>query len=119
MPLSFTADENVDRQIVQALRSSGHSVLYIAEYFPGCSDEQVLRQAAERESVLLTTDKDFGELVFRQQKMQAGVVLVRLHSLPPLERVRRVVEIADRHGEALREAFTVVTPKAVRFRKVP
>jgi len=76
--MNLLADEGVDRQIVAQLRQIGHQVLYIAEMEPGISDDEVLERANENEALLITLDKDFGELVFRQKKVKAGVILVGL-----------------------------------------
>jgi len=65
--VTFLADESVDRQIVERLRLDGHRVAYVAEMSPGIMDEAVLTESRVSESVLITADKDFGELVFRQR----------------------------------------------------
>lgn len=70
--MKFLADEGVDRQIVERLRENGLSVLYVAEIEPGISDDEVLNQANRDTALLLTTDKDFGELVFRQGRVIQG-----------------------------------------------
>ena len=62
--MTFVADESVDRQIVEAVRGLGYDVLSIAESAAGVD---VLSRANDAQSVLLTADKDFGELVFRQR----------------------------------------------------
>jgi len=79
--VNFVADENVDRQIVEKLREDGHLVIYVAEIDPGISDDDVLRLAHQRSAVLITADKDFGELVFRQSLVAHGVLLIRLAGL--------------------------------------
>ena len=63
--MKIVADESVDKQIVDRLRSDGHAVVFIAELAPGIDDEAVLLQSRQSNAVLLTADKDFGELVFR------------------------------------------------------
>lgn len=63
--MRFVADESVDRQIVEELRLAGHEVLYIAEVEPGVVDEIVLARSTGWGAVLVTADKDFGEMVFR------------------------------------------------------
>ena len=75
--MTLVADENVGRGIVERLRWDGHSVAWVAELSPGISDEEVLRLAADGPAVLVTEDKDFGELVYRRGLAHAGVVLVR------------------------------------------
>jgi len=76
--VKLLADEGVDRPIVERLRQSSHQVWYVTEMEPGISDNLVLDLANREGAVLLTADKDFGELVFRQGRMTRGVILIRL-----------------------------------------
>jgi predicted nuclease of predicted toxin-antitoxin system len=73
--LKIVADESVDRQIVERLRLDGYEVVYIAELDPGIDDETVLDHSRRAKAILLTADKDFGELVFRQHLVHSGVLL--------------------------------------------
>jgi predicted nuclease of predicted toxin-antitoxin system len=73
--MKFVADENIDRQIVDRLRQDGHIVMSVAEMDTGISDDVVLDLANQEGSLLLTADKDFGELVFRQHRLMTGVGL--------------------------------------------
>ena len=61
--MKSVADESVDRQIVARLRNNRHSVWYVAEMSPSISDDEVLQLANKRTAPLITSDKDFGELV--------------------------------------------------------
>jgi len=69
------ADESVDQSIVAGLRQEGHDVVYVAELSPSISDDEVLREANDRGALLLTADKDFGELVVRQASYASAVCL--------------------------------------------
>jgi len=62
--MNLVADESLDRQIVERLRRDGHSVAYMAEMDPGISDEEVLALSEQQSAVLITADRDFGELVY-------------------------------------------------------
>jgi predicted nuclease of predicted toxin-antitoxin system len=115
--MKFVADECVDGQIVARLRAEGHEVAYVAEFGPGAGDEAVLETANKTGALLLTADKDFGDLVFRLGRAAGGVVLVRLAGLPEHEKAGVVATVVARHGEALRGAFTVVTPRGIRIRR--
>ena len=118
--MKFLADECVDRQIVDRLRQEGHEVLYVMEMEPGISDADVLNLANLEKSILLTADKDFGELIFRQGKVAKGVILVRLAGLSPKVKAKVVIGAIKDHAEELLQAFTVITPVTVRIRrKVP
>jgi predicted nuclease of predicted toxin-antitoxin system len=115
--MNFLVDEGVDRQIVDKLSQDGHSVLYIAEMAPGIADDEVLEIANEQGALLLTSDKDFGELVYRQQRVTSGVILIRLAGLSPIRKAEIVTSAIGQHSEELSSAFSVVTPATVRIRR--
>jgi predicted nuclease of predicted toxin-antitoxin system len=115
--VTFVADESVDRQIVEAVRGLGYAVLSIAESAAGIADEDVLGRANEAQSVLLTADKDFGELVFRQHRLHSGIVLIRLAGMAPTAKAKVVAATIQAHGAGLEAKFCVVTDKTVRIRR--
>jgi predicted nuclease of predicted toxin-antitoxin system len=113
----LVADESVDQPIVERLRHDGHDVTTISESAPSISDDDVLREANARGAVLLTEDKDFGELVYRLGRAHAGVVLIRLAGLPATVKAQTVANVIRDRAMELTGAFTVITPGAVRIRK--
>jgi predicted nuclease of predicted toxin-antitoxin system len=117
--LKLLCDEGVDRPIVDALRGAGHDVSYIAEMHPGVSDDEVLAIAAKDQAVVVTIDKDFGELVFRQGRVHHGVLLVRLHGFNASDKARIVVGAVAEHGEELPGAFAVIDRNRMRVRRGP
>ena len=115
--MNLVADEGVDHAVVERLRQDGHEVLYVAELSPSAADDEVLQHANTRGAVLLTADKDFGELVFRQGLVHSGVVLLRLAGLTNATKAEIVVEVCrDRTAELVR-SFSVVFPGQVRIRR--
>ncbi len=114
--MKLVADEGMERNVVEKLREVGHDVIWIAELSPSIPDEEVLRLAYDSDTILITEDKDFGELVYRRRLAHAGVVLVRLDGLPNSTKAEIVVETLQKHEDALAEAFTVITPDSVRIR---
>ena len=114
--MNFLADEGVDQPIVNHLRQAGYLVLYVAEMEPGIADEAVLDWANQEKALLLTADKDFGELVFRQQRLTSGVILIRLAGLSPMSKAEIVAGAVQNHASELPEAFTVIAPGAIRIR---
>lgn len=117
--MNLLADESVDQPIVERLRQERHPVISVAELSPSISDNEVLDLANNASALLLTSDKDFGELVFRQGKIHVGVVLLRLAGLAADEKSNCVVEVLrDREAE-LPGAFTVISPGMVRIRRGP
>lgn len=95
----FLANENVAASVVEALRADGYDILWIKEVGRGSSDEAVLDLALSEWRVLLTFDKDFGELAFlRGRTATPGVLLFRprLRSPEYLVRFSRAV-LGQRH----------------------
>jgi predicted nuclease of predicted toxin-antitoxin system len=117
--VKIIADENVDRQIVDRLRADGHEVLFVAELDPGIDDEAVLLRSRQTNAILLTADKDFGELVFRQRLVHAGILLIRLAGLAPDVKAVLVAATFHGHGEELRAGFAVLSERSLRLRKPP
>ena len=115
--MKFVADESVDFPIVERLRQDGHSVWAVVEMDSGISDDLVLDHANRQNAVLLTADKDFGELVFRLNRLSLGVVLVRLAGLPPKYKAEIVARAIAEKGEELKGAFSVITASALRVRR--
>jgi predicted nuclease of predicted toxin-antitoxin system len=115
--VNFVCDEGVDRAIVQRLRADGHEVVYIAELSPSSPDEQVLRLANDQRAVLVTMDKDFGELVFRLGRLTTGILLVRAPDISTEERATLVAGVVREHGEELSGAFAVVSATKLRIRR--
>jgi predicted nuclease of predicted toxin-antitoxin system len=115
--MNFLADERVDQPIVDPLRQDGHIVLAVVELEPSIPDNVVLARANEAEALLLTADKDFGELVFRQRRVTTGVVLIRLAGLSPETKAAIVSAVMRNYETELANAFTVINPGTVRIRQ--
>ena len=115
--MNFLADESVDRQIVERLRQDGHLVRHVAEMQPGVSDDAVLASANQEADLLLTADKDFGEMIFRQRLYTHGIVLVRLAGLSPRRKAEIVASTVNQHITELRGVFAVVAPGVFRIRR--
>jgi predicted nuclease of predicted toxin-antitoxin system len=115
--VNVVADEGVDGPVVQRLRNEGHDVVYVAELSPGVTDDEVLRHSNDRDALLLTTDRDFGELVVRQRLVHSGVVLLRLAGLTNTTKATIVAEVFREHAPELHGAITVISAGHVRIRR--
>ena len=96
---------------------NGHDVVYIAELDPGVDDDTVLRPAQQTSSLLLTADKDFGDLVFRLHWPHSGVLLIRLPGLDREGKAELVATILAEHSDELADAFAVLSKTALRLRR--
>ncbi len=108
--MNLVIDECVGRLIIERFRNEGHDVVHVAELDPGIPDETVLEKANQNKALLLTTDKDYGELIFRQNLIFAGVLLIRLTGLSQTEKARIVSSIVY----PLRSGFRFSEPDFTR-----
>jgi len=117
--MNFVADESCARPVIQALREAGHDVIAIAEIAPGATGDQVLERALREKRVLITEDRDFGELVYACGRSSAGVILVRFPSQARRAKSATVIEAVSKLGSRLNDAFTVVEPGRLRISTRP
>ena len=116
--MNFLADESVDRQIVDRLRERGHSVIYIAEIEPSIEDDEVFDRANALGALLVTADKDFGEIVFRDRRLiSGGVILIRLAVLSPIKKADIVSVTIDKNVSNIEGHFSVISPGKFRSRR--
>jgi predicted nuclease of predicted toxin-antitoxin system len=108
----WLADECVAASLVAFLRAAGHDVLYVAESSSGLSDTDVIALALRETRLLLTEDKDFGDLVFRRQRAVPGAVLMRIEN--QALKTQRLAAAIDRYGERLFGRYMVI--EEARFR---
>jgi predicted nuclease of predicted toxin-antitoxin system len=109
-------DENVSRLVVDRLRLDGHDLTLAQDVAFGRPDRELLVLALQLGAIILTEDTDFGELVMREQRPSAGVVLLRLSGLARSLQPDYIAQTLTTHAAALPSAFTVVTPANVRIR---
>lgn len=114
--MHLVADESVDGELVAALEQAGHRVIYIAHELHSIKDPQVLAFATSRDEVLITEDKDFGEIVHRLRHAHAGVVLLRLNELSTPSKIARTLMVISAYEAKLKDAFTTITATRVRSR---
>jgi predicted nuclease of predicted toxin-antitoxin system len=75
--MRFLADENCDFTVIRALRAHGHDVVSVSDISPRAEDSEVINLAAREERILLTEDKDFGQLVYAHAQETLGVIFLR------------------------------------------
>jgi len=115
MKYQIVADESVDFRIVIQLRQSGLTVYAIVEQKPSIKDEEVLSIANENDALLITEDKDFGELVFRLQLPHRGILLIRIADAQ--EKIESVVRTVAKYYAELLNKFSVINGNKLRIKE--
>ena len=112
----FLADENVSHYVVERLRVAGFNVMAIGLTNPGALDSDVLATARHDGRILITEDRDFGEMVVRQRLEVRGVILLELDRLSNVAEAERVVAVVSRNAEKISGNLLVIEPGRVRVR---
>jgi predicted nuclease of predicted toxin-antitoxin system len=117
--MRLLADANVESKLVEWLRLGGHDVVWAADLAPATSDEELLDRANAEERVILTHDRDFGELVFRSALSSHGIILMRFRASRQAQRLA----LLQRHWGTVEQRangrFLVLTDHRIRVRALP
>ena len=117
--MKLLADANVETELVRWLRSEGHDVVWAVDLAPSTPDADLLALANEDERVLLTYDRDFGELVFRRGLVSQGVVLLRFQARLQMERLALLKAQWPAIERGAVGHFVVVSDRRCRIRPLP
>ena len=85
--MRFIVDESAGAAVAAYLRAAGHDVLAVADDMPQADDQDILARASAEQRVLVTNDKDFGEMMYRLHQSHVGILLLRLHDESQANRV--------------------------------
>jgi len=113
--MRFLVDECTGPRVAEWLRSLGHDVFSAFEQARGEADSDLLARAVAEDRIVVTNDRDFGELVFREGRVHRGIVLLRLTDERPANKIRVLQDLLALHPEQLGGQFVVVTESHVRF----
>ncbi len=115
--MKLVADESCGFAVVRALRAEGHAAIGAGEISPRIPDEGALELARKKNCVLITEDKDFGELAYARNRQTSGVVLLRFPGNVRAAMARTTAEAVKTLGDKLCRRFTVIEPGKVRSRE--
>lgn len=114
--IKLLADENIPNRTVEALKQRDVDIISVIDSSPGLSDRAVIDLANDEDRVIVTFDKDFGELIFRERLEVTGLILLRIAPISP-ER------IAERIGHILAQNLSlsnkIVVVREDRIRVTP
>ena len=112
--MRFLIDESAGPSLARWLRDRGHDVLSVYEEMRGAQDQDILEKASAEAWILVTTDKDFGDKVYRERLSRASLCF-RLQDQRPDSLIEAMQTLLEAHSERLPSSFVVVTDRRVRF----
>ncbi len=113
--MRFLVDESTGPKVADWLRELGHEVSSIFDEAQGIGDDTILEKAFSESWILITNDKDFGEMIFRERRRHHGVVFLRLHDERSANKIAVLNSLLRDHSERLEDQFVTVTETKVRF----
>lgn len=116
--MKFLVDVGVSNKVEEYLAAAGHDTKCIRKIDPRLKDSEIVNIAAVENRIILTMDKDFGELVFKSGKVHSGILLLRLESENSVEKVRIVKSILENYSKELDNNFCVFQNGRLRIRKL-
>lgn len=110
------ADENIPVLIIEKLRLANIETFSVFDNLRGISDKEIIEFAQNPPKIILTEDKDFGDLVFAYNQKKVSVILLRYHYLE-LEKIESILINFLRNHHVEEHSFIVITTKNIRIRK--
>ena len=117
--MKFLADESCDFSVVKALRTAEYDVVAVCEIAPRAEDTKVIDMALHDERILVTEDKDFGQLVFAHGHKSNGVILLRYNAPVRSKIAEDVVRVVRAREKELAGCFVVIQPGRIRISSMP
>lgn len=114
--LRLLLDENVGRSVVQSLISNGYDAVSAVEIGFGMPDADILRLALQEKRVLITLDKDFGQMIYQSRAEHCGVVLLRLQKESSENVGSVLLNFLNSYNGDIIDKFIVVTEDKIRVR---
>jgi predicted nuclease of predicted toxin-antitoxin system len=115
--MKIIADESVDFGIIKKLRENNFEVISISESNSGISDIEVLGISSKHKCLLITEDKDFGELTYRLKLEHFGILLIRLNETIREERINQSVQTIIQYFEELNMNFSVLNTTGLMIKR--
>ena len=113
--MKFIVDECVGPAVARWLRQQNYDVISVFDDMRGATDDVVLQKAFQENRILITADKDFGDMVFKQKDQHQGIVLLRLSDQTTSNKIKVLEWLLEHHLQDLLYNFVVVNEKAVRI----
>lgn len=113
--MRFLVDECTGSKVAAWLRGLGYEVFSVFDEARGMTDDDVLTKASVENRILITNDKDFGEMIFRERRAHHGVVFLRLDDERAANKIKVLEQLLENYAEKLPGQFVTVTETKVRI----
>ena len=116
--LKFLVDVGVGKNIEQYLLEKKYDTKAVRSLDQRMPDKEIIRLAALEKRIVITMDKDFGELVYHSGLDHCGILLLRLEDATGSEKQQVIAHILEKYADNMKDHFCVYQNKKFRFRKL-
>lgn len=116
--MKIIADESLNYKFVFALRNKGYNIFSIAEKHPSIRDEDILEISISPPAIILTEDKGFGELIFKEKKDFITVILLRYDAAETEYVLENLILLLNEYIEELYKCFVTIAYNRTRIRYI-
>jgi predicted nuclease of predicted toxin-antitoxin system len=116
--LKFLIDVGVGKKVELFLKEQGHDIKTVRTIDPQMPDEEIIRLASSEDRMIITMDKDFGELVYHSKMNHRGVLLLRLEDATGDEKQEVVANILAEYSAEIVNCFCVFQNDRLRIKKI-
>ncbi|MCD4795505.1 MAG: DUF5615 family PIN-like protein [Bacteroidales bacterium] len=113
--MKFIVDECTGPNVAHWLQTKSYQVFSVYDESPGISDRQILNKAYKEDYIIITNDKDFGELVFRKNLLHKGIILLRMKKETSENKIYLLSQILEYYAHLLENKFVVATEQNIRI----
>ncbi len=113
--MRFLVDECTGPALARWLEEQGYDVFSVFDKARGISDDEVLAAAFSESRILITNDKDFGEMIFRERLDHHGVIFLRLSDERAANKIAVLQRVLENHADKLADKFVTVTETKIRI----
>lgn len=113
--MRFLVDECVGTTVANFLKSENHTVFSVFDEWRGASDEELLKKSYLENYILVTSDKDFGEMIFKNQKPHKGIIFIRCSPNNFKQKIVVLTKLLTNYSDKIENNFVVVSNENVRI----
>lgn len=113
--MKFLVDECTGPRVTHWLLEKGHDVFSVYEEARGADDNWIINKANTENRIIITVDKDFGELVFRKGESHKGIILLRLENQRAENKINKIDDLLKNYSDKIKDNFIAVTEDTIRI----
>jgi predicted nuclease of predicted toxin-antitoxin system len=116
--MKYLADESLEYTVVTFLRENKIDILAVREFMRGATDSEIIEHAFKNELIIITSDKDFGELTFRLKRPNCGIILTRFPDTNNTDKAKLLLSALKKLNQEAKNKFIVIDKLKIRIRKI-